>query len=122
MHTLGGRNDLDALGKTVDIAAAVYYDPATDSAYAAYRKIIPLLTRIFSGKEQSNPLTIYNLSTNTPCAGMGRDPNDCAENNELGDYFGDTGFNDIFADGHNQVYHYWAYLSTAASAQGGAWL
>ena len=110
LNKLGGRNDLEAMAQIVDTVAVVYKD---------YGKMMPVLSKIFNGKEESSIFTLYNAAEyNTGCAGLGRDPGDCGANAGLGNAFWDTGFHDDYRDGHNQIYHFWAYVTTAADTDG----
>ena len=107
LKILGGRNDLEAMAQIVDTAASVY---------DCYGEMMPVLSGLFIGMEQSNPFTIYNAGMfNSGCAGLGRGPGDCPGNEGLGNHFLDTGFHRDFKDEHNQLYHFWAYVATTAS-------
>lgn len=109
LHKYGGKNDLEAMVKIINTAA---------SLYRTYDEMIPALSGVFIGIESSNPGSLYNAAFhNTGCSGMGRDPGDCPTNDEPGESFKDSGFHRDFQDGHNQLFHYWAYLTTTASAQ-----
>lgn len=109
LHRYGGKNDLEAMVKIINTAA---------SLYDTYEEMIPALSGVFIGIESSNPVTIFNAAfNNTGCSGMGRDPGDCKMNDDPGEYFRDKGFHGDFRDGHNQLFHYWAYVATLAAAE-----
>ncbi len=110
LKELGGINDLEAMATIADVGA---------SMYRTWDKLMPKLTQIFTGKEESNPVTIWNAAMhNTGCGGLGRDPGDCPNNNGLGSSFNDEGFHLDFQDGHNQLFHFWSYVATVAAADG----
>lgn len=105
LKELGGSNDLEAMTQIVEKAAKLYKN---------YEDMIPALSQIFLGIEESNYLTVYNAATDNPnpCAAIGRP--EC--NSDL--YFEDAGFHRDFQDGLSQPFHFWAYLATSANAQG----
>jgi RHS repeat-associated protein len=106
LERLGGKNDLLAVVRIVNKAARLY---------GTYEKMMPELSEIFIGVHESNPLTILHAAgAENGCNGVGREPRDC-QHNSGSTTFWDTGFNKDFRDGHNQVFHFWAYLATAAS-------
>ena len=111
LKRLGGRNDLEAMAQIVEI---------TQSVYKTYDRMMPVLSKIFTGKEESSPQTVWNAAVNnTGCAGLGRDPGrDCPANAGLGNSFNDEGFHPDFQDGHNQLFHFWAYVATVAATDG----
>jgi RHS repeat-associated protein len=110
LKELGGINDLEAMAIIADVGA---------SMYGTWDKLMPKLTQIFTGKEESNPLTIWNAAMhNMGCAGLGRDPGDCPNNFGLGNSFNGQGFHPDFQDGHNQLFHFWSYVATVAAADG----
>jgi len=104
-------NDLDALVAIVDRAADLYEN---------YEDMIPAISGVLLGIEESNPFTVYNASQANSeeelCAAVGRF--DCPKNQITGDYFTSTGFHPDYADGDNQLYHFWAYLATVANTEG----
>lgn len=57
-------------------------------------------------------LALLYAAKGTGCAGVGREPHDCPNNPN---YFTDSGFHDDYQDGHNQLFHLWAYIATTAS-------
>ena len=101
----GGKNDLEAVARIVDKAARLY---------VTYGEMIPALSTIFLGIQESNPLTLINAVGANECAATGREPKDCGSNS-AGEVIWDTGFHREFRDGHSQAYHFWAYLATTAS-------
>ena len=104
LKRLGGKNDLEAMVRIVNKAA---------NLYGTYDEMLPALSNIFLGVYESNPLTILHASNADECAAIGRES--CAINKAEGTYFQDTGFHEDFQDGDNQIFHFWAYLTTAAS-------
>jgi RHS repeat-associated protein len=115
LYALGGRDDLEALAQIVDKA----YD-----LYNTYDQMIPAISGVILGIKESNTYTVWNAAfKNTGCAGVGRDPQDCGQNSaeKGGRAFGDTGFHQDFQDGHNQLFHAWAYISTTMATDDGIW-
>jgi hypothetical protein len=106
LERLGGKNDRKAMTNIVRKAQRLY---------KTFDKLIPALSGIFLGVEESNPDTILHAKNANPCAPVGH-PN-CAANAAIG-AFGDKGFNRNFQDGFSQPFHFWTYLSTAANTQG----
>jgi hypothetical protein len=85
------------------------------SLYSTYDEMVPALSGIFLGLEESNSRTIYNAAFNNPdpCAAVGRP--ECTTNTVI---FGDKKFHSDFSDGASQPFHFWAYLATAANTEG----
>jgi hypothetical protein len=103
------RNDLDAMTDIIDLGATLF---------KTNDELIPVLSSIFLGTEESNSLTLWNAATGAnPCAAVGRSVDDCPANAARG-WFGDTGFHQDFRDGFSQPFHFWAYLATAANTEG----
>jgi hypothetical protein len=107
LNELGGKDDLEAMARIIDKAAAIY---------GTYEFMIPALSEVFLGISESNPLTLLNATGADPCAALGREPKDCSFNSEDGSFW-DEGFSEDYRDGHNQIYHFWAYLATTASTE-----
>jgi hypothetical protein len=106
LNELGGKDDLEAVARIVDRAGQLY---------GTFETMMPALSGIFLGIEESNSTTVYNAATEAdPCAALGRP--DCAANS--GATFGDTGFHQDFQDGFSQPFHFWAYVATAANTEG----
>ncbi len=106
---LGGRNDLEAMAQIVDYAAYLYGN---------YQQMMPMLSGIFLGLEQSNSITVFNAAFrdyNACNLAIGREQNDCKT--EDGRSFKDLGFHPDFRDNHNQLFHFWAYVSTTAATE-----
>ena len=106
---LGGRNDLEAMAQIVDYAAYLYGN---------YQQMMPMLSGIFLGLEQSNSITVFNAAFrdyNACNLAIGREQNDCKT--EDGRSFRDLGFHPDFRDNHNQLFHFWAYVSTTAATE-----
>ncbi|MEW6401948.1 MAG: RHS repeat-associated core domain-containing protein [Chloroflexota bacterium] len=106
LKDLGGKDDLEAMARIVDRAADLYGD---------YDNMIPVLSGIFIGIEESNSWTVVNALGADPCAAVGREIADCGSNKIQ---FWDTGFHDDYRDGHNQLFHFWAYFATAVNIEG----
>ncbi|MEK6754348.1 MAG: RHS repeat-associated core domain-containing protein, partial [Chloroflexota bacterium] len=104
LEELGGVDDLEAVVRIVDKAAQLYKN---------YDNMIPALSGIFLGIEESNSLTIWHAFLADRCAALGRA--DCEANTVS---FGDAGFNHDFQDGQSQPFHFWAYLATSANTEG----
>ena len=102
------RNDLKAMADIIDFGATLFKD---------YDELIPVLSGIFLGTEESNSLTLLNATNADRCAAVGRSVDDCAANAEYG-WFGDAGFDKDFQDGFSQPFHLWAYIATAANTEG----
>lgn len=104
------RDDLEAMAEIVDTGARIFKD---------YDELMPALSGIFLGIEESNSLTVWNAAFGgaDPCAAVGRDERDCPANAQRG-AFGDAGFNRDFQDGFSQPFHFWAYVATAANTEG----
>jgi hypothetical protein len=102
------RNDLKAMTDIIDLGATLF---------KTNDELIPVLSGIFLGTEESNSLTLVNTLGANPCAAVGRAITDCGANAQNG-WFGDAGFHADFQDGLSQPYHFWAYLATAANTQG----
>ncbi len=102
---LSGKNDLEAVVKIVDKAAQLYKN---------YDNMIPALSGVFLGIEESNPFTVYHAAKADRCAAIGREPKDCTTN-PPDQVFWDQGFNPNYQDGHSQAFHFWAYVATTAS-------
>jgi hypothetical protein len=107
LNKLGGKDDVEAMARIVDKSAQLY---------GTYEKMMPALSEIFLGIEESNSLTIYHAWGVDKCAALGR--GDCSANEESGVFFGDTGFHEDYQDGFSQPFHFWAYLATAANTEG----
>ena len=100
---------------------AAIVDRAAD-LYQNFEDMIPALSGIFLGIEESNPGTINHARFANACVAVGRDTEDlekagCPELIELGT-FGDEGFHQDFQDGKSQPFHFWAYFATAANTWG----
>ncbi len=106
LERLGGKNDREAAARIVEKAARLY---------RTYDKMMPELTEIFNGSNESNPFTIFRLLFVDGCAGVGREAERDCKSNTTDESFWDEGYNPDFQDDHNQIFHYWAYLSTTAS-------
>jgi hypothetical protein len=106
LNDLGGKDDLEAVARIVDKSAKIY---------GSFEKMIPALSEIFSGVNESNSLTIYHAFLADKCAALGRD--DCWAN-KAGGVFGDKGFHEDFQDGFSQPFHFWSFLATAANTEG----
>ena len=104
LEELGGVDDLEAVVRIVDKAAQLYKN---------YDNMIPALSGIFLGIEESNSLTIWNAFRADPCAALGRA--DCSVNSA---WFLDKGFHEDFQDRQSQPFHFWAYLATSANTEG----
>jgi hypothetical protein len=102
---LGGKNDLKAMTDIIRKA---------ERLYKTFDKMIPVLSDVFLGVEESNPATILHAKNADPCAAIGRGVGRCAQTGA----FLDQGFNRNFRDGFSQPFHFWAYLSTAANTEG----
>jgi RHS repeat-associated protein len=98
----GGKNDLKAMTKIIDAGSRVYGD---------YDTLLPALSGVFLGSDTYGPGTLW-AAKGTGCAGVGREPHDCAG---ASDYFSDTGFHSDFQDEHNQLFHVWAYIANTSS-------
>jgi hypothetical protein len=107
LNELGKKDDLEAVARIVDKSAQLY---------STFEKMMPALSEIFLGIEESNSLTIYHAWGVDKCAALGRD--DCWANEESGVFFGDKGFHRDYQDGFSQPFHFWAYLATAANTEG----
>jgi len=105
LKQLSGKDDLEAMARVIDYAAVLFQQ---------YDDMIPALSQIFLGVNESNPLTVLHASDADGCAAIGREPKDCLSN-AADEVFWDRGFNRDFRDRHSQVYHYWAFVATAAS-------
>jgi hypothetical protein len=105
LKRFSGKNDLEAMVRIVNKASRLY---------RTFDKIMPELSEIFLGVHESNPLTILHAAGADSCAGLGREPKDCSLNTDA-DSFWNEGFHRDFQDGHNQVFHFWAYVATTAS-------
>ncbi len=108
VEKFGGKNDLKAVTKIVNKAA---------SLYKTFDKLIPALSGVFLGVEESNPATIWHAAHTDACAAVGRAVTDCGTNRNTG-AFTDTGFHPDFRDTFSQPFHFWAYLATAANTDG----
>jgi len=108
LKEFGGKDDLEAMTRIVAKAASIFN---------SFEEMIPALSGVFLGVEESNPSTILHAKNADPCAALGRSIYDCPANTVTG-AFGDTGFNRNFRDGFSQPFHFWTYLSTAANTWG----
>lgn len=106
VEKLAGKNDLKAMTDIVRKA---------EKLYKTFDKMIPALSGIFLGIEESNPDTILHARSADRCAAIGRP--ECPAN-ETTEMFYDEGFNRNFQDGFSQPFHFWAYLVTAANTEG----
>jgi hypothetical protein len=107
LNALHTKDDLEAVALIVEKAARLY---------GTYDAMMPVLSGIFLGVEETNSATIYNAATKADeCAALGRP--DCAASAELAT-FGDGGFHEDFQDGLSQPFHFWAYVATAANTEG----
>jgi RHS repeat-associated protein len=106
LKELGGKNDLEAMAHIVEKAKKLF---------KTYEDMIPALTEIFSGVEESNSWTVINAKNSNPCKAIGREIKDCTSNTTQ---FFDSGFHSDYQDGHNQIFHFWSYFSTSANIQG----
>ncbi len=87
------RDDFEAMIDIVNLGA---------SLFDTNDELIPALSGIFLGIEESNSLTVWNAYKHAdPCAAVGRSVEDCAANKEKGS-FGDAGFQEDFQDGQSQ--------------------
>jgi RHS repeat-associated protein len=103
------RDDLEAMADIIDLGATLF---------KTNDELIPVLSGIFLGTEESNFLTVYNAATGVDkCAAVGRAVGDCGDNAAKG-WFGDEGFHQDFSDDQSQPFHLWAYLATAANTEG----
>jgi hypothetical protein len=89
--------------------------------FNTYDELIPVLTDVFLGVEESNAFTVlhaYKVPESEFCSIVGRF---CEDDDEKG-FFLDDGFYWMYQDGDNQPYHFWTYLSTAANTEGSTYL
>jgi hypothetical protein len=106
VRELGGKNDLEAMTSIIEAGAG---------AYRNFDRLLPQLSNIFLGVSEFGPGTLLDaalMSDKNGCAGVGREPRDCASAKY---YFTDTGFHPDFRDFHNQPYHLWGYIANTAA-------